>query len=163
MRQNRRNEHVQQKIKKNPFRRVKESDILASFKKVAPLGKYDLRTEKIISFHEKYLDQLMKREFVRGFRMAEVLIFEEITDPEHHSLNQSSIKTAIYEFVTNDMIRFCDTQLLEPENELLSVIYIENLKKKCILADMEDDEKETVIAVRMFYKGLLQGMKQYLQ
>ena len=105
----------------------------------------------------------MKREYVRGFRMAEVLLFEAITDSECHSLNQSSIKTAIYDFMTNDTIRYCNTQLLEPENELLSETYIEKLKRKCIVPDMEDDEKETVIAIRMFYKGLLHGMKQYLQ
>lgn len=164
MRQSRSNEHVQQKIKKNPFHSVKEDEILASFKKMEQFEKdEDLRSGKIISFHEKYLDQLMKREYVRGFRMAEVLLFEAITDSECHSLNQSSIKTAIYDFMTNDTIRYCDTQLLEPENELLSETYIEKLKRKCIVLDMEDDEKETVLAVRMFYKGLLHGMKQYLQ
>ena len=41
--------------------------------------------------------------------------------------------------------------------------YFEKSKVKVAKLDMEDDEKETVIAVRMFYKGLLQGMKQYLQ
>lgn len=77
MRQSRSNEHVQQKIKKNPFHSVKEDEILASFKKMEQFEKdEDLRSGKIISFHEKYLDQLMKREYVRGFRMAEVLLFE---------------------------------------------------------------------------------------
>lgn len=110
MRQSRSNEHVQQKTKKNPFHSVKEDEILASFKKMEQFEKdEDLRSGKIISFHEKYLDQLMKREYVRGFRMAEVLLFEEITDSECHSLNQSSIKTAIYDFMTNDTIRYCNT------------------------------------------------------
>lgn len=164
MRQSRSNEHVQQKTKKNTFHSVKEDEILASFKKMEQFEKdEDLRSGKIINFHEKYLDQLMKREYVRGFRMAEVLLFEAITDSECHSLNQSSIKTAIYDFMTNDTIRYCNTQLLEPENELLSETYIEKLKRKCIVPYMEDDEKETVIAIRMFYKGLLHGMKQYLQ
>ena len=49
MRQSRSNEHVQQKIKKNPFHSVREDEILASFKKMEQFEKdEDLRPGMVL-------------------------------------------------------------------------------------------------------------------